>query len=379
MKTRAIFSSLLEHKDKTIAALFGPRGSRKTIILKQLVAQTQDGFYISVDALEKNTNLFELIYTLNPDYKYNVFFLDEIHFLSDINKFLKIIFDNINVRLYVTSSISLQLIQSAHDLSRRVKVFQIEYFSFCEFLIFNNLSVPERLSWKQIISKQIGSEYSDILPYFKKYVSGGNVPISLETQDVLEALRRNLEKVIQSYIPKLKSLLTDEISIIMDVFLFIVRAPVSDLNPNVVAKNLKITRYKALQYIKLLEDAFILKSILPFGTNLTQEPKIVCRLPYRLLENSYTDCVGGLREDFAIDCLLKSGLSVKYLKSKTGSKTPDLLVTDRELGSAIVEIGGVGKTYQQFKGVEQKYLKLVFADHFDLQKNTLPLALLGML
>jgi predicted AAA+ superfamily ATPase len=378
-KLREIYSSLAKHTDNTIAALFGPRGSGKTILLKQLLAQSKNGFYISIDTLTKNTDLFDLVLTLNKDYHYQVFFLDEIHFLPEINKYLKMIFDNLKVKLYVTSSISLQLIQSAHDLSRRVKVFSIDYFSYLEFLNFNDIPSPQKLTWAQVLSKDIDAEYSKILPYFKKFVSGGNVPISLETQDVVEALRRNLEKVIQSDIPKLRSLLVDELSIIMDVFLFVARSPVSDLNPNVVAKNLKITRYKALQYIQLLEDAFILKSISPYGTNLTQEPKIICRLPYRLLENSYEDCIGGLREDFAIDCLINAGLNVKYLKSKTGSKTPDLFVSDPKLGSVVVEIGGAGKTYNQFKGVNQKYPKLVFADHFDLKKNTLPLALLGTL
>jgi len=376
---RDIFNKLLEHKDKTLAGLHGPRGAGKTVLLKQLLANTPDGFYVSLDTLERTTNVFELVLSLHQDYRFQTFFLDEIHFIEDINKYLKILFDNLNIRIFFTSSIALKLIESAHDLSRRVKIFSIDYFSFSEFLRFNKYPTPPALSWNDILSKNFRSAHSESLPYLQAYLRGGNIPISLEVKDVLESLQRNLEKIINSDIPKLKSLKVDELPIIMNAFRFIARAPGGDLNPNTIAKNLKITRYKALQYLELLEAGFILKLVLPHGTEVTREPKILCKVPYRLLECEYDDCIGGLREDFAVHCMLQAGLKIKYLKSKRGAKTPDFLVTDSDGTKSIVEIGGANKSYSQFKGISEKHTKMVFGDHADLSKNTLPLGLLGFL
>ena len=377
-KKRAVFSALMGHTDRTFVGLLGPRGVGKTVLLKQLLAETPNGLYLSLDSLEKDTDLFALVSELHRNYKFSTFFLDEVHYIEDFDRHLKLLFDNLKLKVFFSSSVALKLIESAHDLSRRVKIVDVLPFSFPEFLHFKNLHVAPVLKWEDLLERRFEAQHIAAHSYLREYLSGGSYPFSLEVGDVLGALRANLDKIIRFDIPRLRILTTDELPRILKTFTFIARAPGTDINPNVISHNLKITRYKAEQYVKLLEDAFILMRAMPAGTNVMKEPKVFCSIPYRLLENSYENCIGSLREDFAVGCLLQAGFEVSYLKGKRGEKTPDFLVHSRS-GEVVVEIGGAGKGYSQFKNFGGKYKKVVFADHSDLEKNTFPLALLGFL
>jgi hypothetical protein len=71
------------------------------------------------------------------------------------------------------------------------------------------------------------------------------------------------------------------------------------------------------------------------------------------------------------------GAEFSYLKSTRGRKTPDFLVRERE-GSIVVEIGGKGKGYEQFKGISaEKQIILTHSDRSDKMRK--PLILAGFL
>lgn len=61
--------------------------------------------------------------------------------------------------------------------------------------------------------------------------------------------------------------------------------------------------------------------------------------------------VGPLREDFFVETMLVLGHTVHYLKTARGAKTPDYLIPGPE-GDIVIEVGGKGKGYQQFKGID---------------------------
>ena len=61
-----------------------------------------------------------------------------------------------------------------------------------------------------------------------------------------------------------------------------------------------------LRYDYIFED-YIKGGILPQGTNVLKEPKILMCLPYRLLYRDYQDCIGELREDFLVQTLKSKG------------------------------------------------------------------------
>jgi len=220
-------------------------------------------------------------------------------------------------------------------------------------------------------------QHHAFLQALKQYLRGGNMPFSLDEPDIFPLLENILNTIIQKDIPKTARLLIDELELIKKTVTFIGRSGVDGINYSSISKNIGITKYKAQSYIDLLENAFVLHKILPIGTNVLKEPKILLAPPFRLLFKEYDDCVGELREDFFIEMLKSSGCEFSYLKSTRGAKTPDFMVNDGK-NQIVVEIGGHGKGREQFKGLKAKK-QLIFTHSSRLDGIRRPLYLAGFM
>lgn len=373
---RFIADDLINDAGKRFIGLIGARGVGKSILFSQISEITKDSIYISIDSIEIE-NLFELIKKLNKDYKYKVFFLDEIHFYREYEKALKTIYDFLDVKIYFTSSVSLSLYNSVYDLARRVKIYNIFPFSYREYIAFKENINLEPITLKEIKEKKWKSEHIREGHLFKDFICGGLMPFSLEEPDVLFMQKNILEKIIYRDIPLVASLKTDELELIKKTVDFIGKSQIDGINYSSLSNNLKITKYKAEQYIKLLEKAFIINILFPEGTNVLREPKVVMNLPYRLLYKNYEEAIGGLREDFFVECIKLTDKKINYLKTKKGKKTPDYLVEDNKI-KYVIEVGGKGKGIKQFKGVDQKK-SIIFIDADNIDGIKRPLFLAGYL
>jgi predicted AAA+ superfamily ATPase len=189
-------------------------------------------------------------------------------------------------------------------------------------------------------------------------------------------LENILNAVIYKDIPRIsKRISVDELNTISKLVKFCALASVDGLNYTSISKNLGITKYKAEQYIALLEQAFVLQVILPEGSNVLKEPKILLSLPYRLLYQEFDFALDGLREDFFVQTCQMLGKNIAYLKSTVGAKTPDYILTGENI---VLEIGGKGKGKRQFKGIETDR-KIILADGFDYNgADKKPLFALGL-
>lgn len=353
LRKRFVFQSILNDSGKHQIGLVGPRGSGKTVILKQLLAQFADtACYISLDAVEID-GLFQTIKSLHEKYKFTLFLVDEIHHEKQYARELKMVYDFLNARIVFSSSVALSLHETAYDLSRRVKLVAINPFSFREYIYFTKDLELSTLSINQIMEQDWDALHIRQEAHFGSFLKGGLFPFSLEEPDIVPLMANVLDKIITSDIPLIGRLLTDEIPVLHKLVRFIGSSPPDGINYSSISNNLKITKYKAEQYVRLLEQAFVLTQVMPAGTNVMKEPKILMRLPYRLLFQPYESAIGALREEFFAEMMISKGISFNYLKSTRGAKTPDyLLQTAAE--SWVVEIGGPGKGREQFKGFEGK-------------------------
>ena len=346
-KVRSLFDKLTNSTGKHFVGIVGPRGVGKTILLKQLANHYKDSFYISVDTIDDN--LFETIKKLNETLNIKNFFLDEVHTYKNFDKELKMLYDVFetkNIKIFLTSSTALGMYKSKYDLSRRLLLKTLYPFS----------------------------QYSQ---YFYPYLKGDLMPFALQEPDVLPLLRNILETVINKDIPKIEPITVDETEIIKKLVKFIALSDVDGINYTSISNNLKITKYKAEQYLSLLERAFIVYRVFPKGTNVLKEPKILMALPYRLLYKDFTDCIGALREDFFISTFWGLNKKVFYLKSTTGKKTADYILEDNE--DIAIEIGGKSKGRCQFKGLSLDK-KIILADSIeDNTKDKKPLFSIGFI
>lgn len=374
-RKRFVFQSIADDAGKHQIGLVGPRGSGKTVILKQLLAHSPDTTcYLSLDAVEID-GLFKTIQALHEKYRFNFFLVDEIHHEKQYARELKKVYDFLNVRIVFSSSVALSLHETAYDLSRRVKLVAINPFSFREYLFFTREHELPPLSVKQLLEQQWEAAHLRQEIHFDGFLKGGLFPFALEEPNIIPLMGNILDKIITSDIPLIGKLLTDEIPILHRMVRFIGSSPPDGINYSSLSNNLKITKYKAEQYVHLLEKAFVLKCVMPVGTNVMKEPKILMRLPYRLLFQPFGNSIGALREEFFAEMMIAKGVPFNYLKSTRGAKTPDYLVQADD-GSYVIEIGGPGKGREQFKGFDgKKNLILVHGNEITGIKR--PLFLIG--
>ncbi len=372
-KKRFAFNNILAEKGKHFVGIVGPRGVGKTVILKQILADIENSFYVSADTIDED--IFEIAKILKEKFKIKLLLIDEIHFKDDFEIALKKIYDFLNLKVIFTSSCSLSLFQSAVDLSRRVKLIKLYPFSLREYLYFKKDLHLNKLTFENIIK---GNNLEKYLLYeflFDNYLKGELFPFSLDEPEVMDILKNILNTIIFKDIPSISNLKYKELNIIEKVIKFIGKSPVDGINFSSVAKNLGITKYKAEQYIKLLENSFILNIVYPAGSNVLKEPKILMNLPFRLIFKDFNDCIGELREDFFVEILKMQDYEFYYLKTNRGQKTPDYIVKFKD-NDVVFEIGGRGKGKSQFKGVKVEN-KIILTHPGIVDKNKLPLFIMG--
>lgn len=347
---RELFSHLAESDGRHFVGIRGPRGAGKTVLLQQLAASMDDACYVSLDTLARDIDLFGLLRDLRDRYGFRHFFLDEIHFLDQAPGALKRIYDGLGVRVWFTSSVALHMRDSGHDLSRRVRMFSLTYFSYREYLeIRHGRSLPA-LSMDTLLSGEGSAAWMREADRFEAYLLGGLLPYALEEPDPLPLLASTVETVIRRDVPSILRLHIDELDVLERLLRFVGRSAVDGINYTSLSQNLGITKYKAEQYVGALEDAFLLQRFLPEGTNVRKEPKILLMPPLRLLYRDAEDARGGLREDFFGMAMRQAGFDLSYVKGTRGEKIPDYLF--RHGGKRyVVEVGGKGKGRTQFKGI----------------------------
>ena len=376
-RKRFLFSKLVHDKGRHLTGIVGARGTGKTVLLRQYALEHNDAFYLSADTLEREDDAWDLIRKLNQHYGFRTFLLDEIHFLSNPTALLKQLYDFVDIRILFSSSVSLAMQASAHDLSRRVRLINLFGFSYREYLTFTQgISLPA-LELDQITAGKWKPDHFRAGRFFDNYLQGGMLPFSLEEPEPFDFLERILEIVITRDIPSVERLMVDELESIRRLLQFVGRSKVDGINYSSLSKNLGITKYKAQQYVGYLEKAFILHQVFPAGTNVLREPKVLMTPPNRLLYRNFKDAVGGLREDYFVETMKQAGIRFSYLKSTRGAKTPDYLIENAPVKLA-VEIGGPSKGRQQFKGINIDR-KIVFTHSPVPEKGRLPLFLLGYL
>ena len=373
-KKRLLYNDIAADSGAHFIGIVGPRGAGKTIILKQLALANEKSFYVSLDAMEGD--LFDLVRALHETMQITVFLLDEVHVYPRFEADIKKIYDVFNIKIIFTSSTALGMYESGYDLSRRVLLKALYPFSLREYARFKYGQEFESITLNDVVEKNIPANVLRAGEHFPSYIQGGLMPFALQEPQPLALLNNILKTIIHKDIPHIAKLVTDEMDKIERLIRFIGLSGIDGINYSSAAQNVHITKYKAEQYIALLERAFVLHRVLPTGTNVMKEPKVVMALPYRLLYKPFDEALGGLREDFFVGAFKALGKEVYYLKSTRGRKTPDYFV--RDLEGIVFEVGGKGKGRSQFKGVDSKK-KIIFADGYEITDIKRPLFLAVMI
>jgi predicted AAA+ superfamily ATPase len=376
-KRRFVYSRIEEYLEGRIfIALVGPRGAGKSVLLKQIHHSTQNSFYISLDSYG-GLDLFETANELR-ERGIRLLLLDEIHAYPDYGMQLKKIYDFLpNFKIVFTSSSAISLHDASYDLSRRVRQVLVSPFSFREFLWFAHSQELAPLGWGDLTNTGRCRDYYgktvNAEAYFKKYLCGANYPFSATEPDPMHLFRSTLETVLTKDLLLFARLSLQEVQDVRRMLEFVGRSHSEGISYSSISQNTGISKYRVQKYVDLMEKSFVLRCVMPKGTNVTKEPKILFAPPYRLLYRQYDDCIGALREDFFVEAISSLGMGIDYLKGSMGEKTPDYIVDD-----LVCEVGGSGKGFSQFKGYRAKK-KIIFTQPGSLDEMRRPLFFAGMI
>ena len=352
VRRRNLLSALAVEPGRPFVALVGPRGTGKTVLLRQMRGERAKALYISADTLDPADRLAEIIRVFADGYRVRSFYIDEIHFLRHYAADLKEIYDFTDVAVWFSSFVALSLYSTAWDLSRRVIRHTLLPFSFREYLAFRYGLELSALPLSSLFQGPAPLDHLKTSHRFKEYLCGGLFPHTLEAGVRLQSFQNIATKILTGDIPSLdRSLTMDDLTQIRRTLAFVGSAGGDEVNYSSTSRNAGVTKYKAERYLDLLERSFLVRRVFPAGANVLKEPKVLLVPPYRLLYRPLEQCIGQLREDFFALAMDQHGLEFRYLKNTRGGKTPDFLL-DLEGSATVVEVGGRRKGRSQFKGVD---------------------------
>lgn len=272
-----------------ILLFYGARQVGKTTLMKILEKDyiKQQSYFFDLEnpdylqLLNQNPNIFvEYLISYHGRDKQTpiVVFIDEVQYLNNPTNFLKYIYDNYpSIKLIVSWSSTLEIRGKLHDsLVWRLIKFDVLPLSFEEFLVFKGKENLSALIWKPVTLDIINQELQF---FFSEYVQYGGYPkiVLAHTQEIKKAY---LQQIYNTYIEKdIK-----DIGNIRELHKFNMLLQVlanqsgSLINISELSNTIGVTAITVNEWILLLENTFVIKTIRPFSTNLrgelTKMPKI---------------------------------------------------------------------------------------------------------
>lgn len=359
IKTQRIVYDKIKRKMQTffdkgglnIISLVGLRGTGKSTILTT-IAKDYNVFYVSGDFLETyNISLEMLIKTYELN-KQNIIVIDEITYLKNWDKDLKIYGDLYkNILFIISSSSALNQKELSADLSRRIDLYKIDPLHFSEFLFIKyniNINITEEL--KQIIfnTKTMKERYEEILnlslklpanleKYYEEF-KYKQFPFLLNEEDTLSKTKDIINKVIYKDIPQYDNIYSSNLIKIESILRFL--AVNEKTNYDNISKNVELKRDLVEKIFNLLLSSqliFYARDVVPTKEFKTTK-KILFNVPslrFSLDQIHISSIIGFGREDMFAYIIRKLDLELAYNYKQNGY---DYLVANQRF-----EVGGKSK------------------------------------
>ncbi len=200
--------------------------------------------------------------------------IDEFQYIKNATKLFKSIYDIYpQTKILASGSSSIEIQKHLKEsLAGRKKVYVLYPLSFEEFIRFksaNKYIHYEKLNYNSISQLTVDTYNKE---YFREYLTYGGYPkvALLKTkQNKIEELR----DIYNSYIQKdIKSLIKGEDIVGYNNLIKILSSQIGNLvNIHELSNTLRMERREVINYLKLLEETFIIKLLHPFHSNKRTE------------------------------------------------------------------------------------------------------------
>lgn len=274
-----------------IIVLIGARQVGKTSLMKLLMRQMQAGEYLYLDLEDiYNLRLLSDVTTFLDNLKAKGLdkvrrpkvFIDEIQYLPDPARFLKVLHDHYpNIKLIVSGSSAFDMRRKfSEGLTGRKIVFEIPPLNFKEFLCFRASpyrAIKENVSFKKAIKdfaavKPFHTQTPQMVKPFEEFVIFGGYPLPALTTKYDERIAR-LKEIHNTYIQKdIRDLAKIENLFEFNKLVSFLAVQISGLfNYHEVSKELGLNRRDLKKYTAILEKTYVVNWLKPFYKNRQKE------------------------------------------------------------------------------------------------------------
>lgn len=366
-------------------ALVGARGTGKTtLLLQHYLSEYNDPercLYVLGDDLALVHGNLRIIANDFVAGGGEVLMIDEVHKYPNWSQEIKNIYDTLpQLKLVISGSASLNILEAKHDLSRRVVTYNLKGLSFREFVNietnsqFEVIKLDELLDnhvrLARIITKKLKAKNHSILRLFANYLKYGYYPFYLEgIKHYRVKLENTFDKILYEDIPAVFGVKPSSIQVLRKMIHLVGSSSPYKIDIQRTAGSIGVSRITIYSYLEYLIRAQLLYGIKASsgGTKSVRKPeKLYLSNPnlYQLISNSGNK--GAIRECFAINQLSPGN---KLLSAKKG----DFLVNEKYT----FEVGGKTKSREQIKKIAHSF---VLNDGVEVgYQNRIPLYLLGFL
>jgi len=193
--------------------------------------------------------------------------IDEIQYLADPSKFLKLTHDHLpNIKLVVSGSSSFDIKRKFKDsLAGRTVTFELFPLSFAEFLVFKEVTLP-------VDTPPTLKRLEELAKLQKEFVLFGAYPGIVLTSETYKKEKR-LQQIIDTYIRKD----IRDIGNIRDIdkFNLLLETLAAQsgklLNVLELANTCRLAKQTLENYLFILENTYVLRRVRPFHGNIRSE------------------------------------------------------------------------------------------------------------
>ena len=345
-----------------LLAIRGPKGVGKSTMMRQYIKQhyelldrqvlyvsCDDSYFYSHTLLE----LAELFYLSGGKH----LFIDEIHKYDNWSREIKEIYDFYpTLRLVISGSSLLALMEGDADLSRRCVNHDIQGLSFREFLHFyKDIEMPiypleQVLENPSPIIEQMNSKGRPVA-LFHEYLKYGYYPYYLENEiDYYSAIQQVVNHTIDVELPKICKVDVANTRKIKSLLTMLCATEPFQVDISKMSIQSGLKRETVLTYLNYMSKAKLIQLLYSDMVNIKrlQKPdKIYIDNPNMLYAWSTTPVkIGTIREIFAVN-QLASTHNVEF-----GKRNGDFRVD----GKYTFEIGGEDKNFSQIANIPNSYI-----------------------
>lgn len=366
---RKVVDGILKYLDSRQAiVVYGARQVGKTCLLKYLMKNylKENAFYFDLEhqnllnlCNKGDKAVYDYLLQKGADEKKKIYLIiDEIQYLENPSKFIKILHDHYpNIKLLVSGSSTFEIKKKFKEsLVGRTIVFELYPLSFEEFLTFKG----KKYKLLKKNSEAINDELVFLAHEFIKF--GGYPAIVLEK--IEEKKQSFLFQILSTCIKKD----IRDIGNIRNISTFnklveIIASQSGQLvNVSELANTLDISRETITDYLDLLESTFVIKRITPFHKNLRSElsknPKVFILdtgLMHLLWLKEFPKIVfGQVFETFVFLELMKAGKKINFWRT-TNKQEIDFILSGKKQYAIEAKYGFRNADTKSLKFFKEKY------------------------